>query len=333
MANELPVPDHFDPLNATKLMNIDYQSLYTKAKNWARIHSLQPASTDILKTCLMVIDCQNSFCIPTGQLYVAGAENDSNRLCEFIYKNLGMITDIIPTMDTHLAMQIFYSPFWIDENGNNPEPGTTISTNDVKSGRWKVNPVMAINYIDLQQYALHYVKKLLYNNKHDLFIWPFHSMIGGVGHALVGSIEEALFFHSVARNSQICFEIKGKNPLTENYSVLSPEVLEDHMGLPIDQKNSSLIKKLLSYDIVIVAGQAKSHCVAWTIQDLLDEINVKDPSLVSKIYLLEDCTSPVIISGVVDFTDQANETFKKFSDAGMNIVESTDPITNWKGMK
>jgi nicotinamidase-related amidase len=105
------------------------------------------------------------------------------------------------------------------------------------------------------------------------------------------------------------------------------------MDLPIDQKNSSLIKKLLSYDIVIVAGQAKSHCVAWTVQDLLNEINNRDPNLVSKIYLLEDCTSPVIISGVVDFTDQANETFKKFSDAGMNIVESTDPITNWKGMK
>jgi nicotinamidase-related amidase len=55
-------------------------------------------------------------------------------------------------------------------------------------------------------------------------------MLGGIGHALVSVIEEACFFHSVARHSPTLYEVKGDNPLTENYSVLSPEVLKDNQG-------------------------------------------------------------------------------------------------------
>ena len=72
--------------------------------------------------------------------------------------------------------------------------------------------------------------------------------------------------------------------------------------------------------------------MAWTIADLLNEINAADPTLAKKVYLLEDCTSPVVIPGVIDFTDQANEAFQRFADAGMNIVKSTDPIEDWPGL-
>ena len=50
-------------------------------------------------------------------------------------------------------------------------------------------------------------------------------MLGGIGHALVASVEEAVFFHSIVRKSQTQFELKGENPLTENYSILRPEIL------------------------------------------------------------------------------------------------------------
>jgi len=33
-------------------------------------------------------------------------------------------------------------------------------------------------------------------------------MLGGIGHALVSAVEEAVF-HAIARNSQTQFEIKG----------------------------------------------------------------------------------------------------------------------------
>ncbi len=154
-------------------------------------------------------------------------------------------------------------------------------------------------------------------------------MLGGIGHALVSAVEEALFFHNFARHSQTNFEIKGGNPLTENYSVLRPEVLEGASGRPIAQKNTRFLQKLLNFDAVIIAGQAKSHCVAWTIDDLLTEIMAQDPNLAKKVYLLEDCTSPVVVPGVIDFTAQADAAFQRFANAGMHIVKSTQPIDTW----
>jgi nicotinamidase-related amidase len=163
-------------------------------------------------------------------------------------------------------------------------------------------------------------------------IWPYHALLGGIGHALVAAVEEACFFHCLARKSQTGFEIKGGNPLVENYSVLKPEVLEGIDGRPVAQKNSRFLTKLLEFDVVIIAGQAKSHCVAWTIDDLLTEILAQDPDLARKVYLLEDCTSPVVVPGVIDFTAQADAAFARFAQAGMHVVRSTEPIEQWPGI-
>ena len=79
----------------------------------------------------------------------------------------------------------------------------------------------------------------------------------------------------------------------------------------------------------MVAGQAKSHCVAWTISDLLAEIQAVDPAMVSKVYLLEDCSSPVVVPGVVDFTEAAEETYRQFAEAGINLVSSVSDLSSW----
>jgi nicotinamidase-related amidase len=93
-----------------------------------------------------------------------------------------------------------------------------------------------------------------------------------------------------------------------------------------------LIKKLLDVDAVIIGGQAKSHCLAWTVEDLLSEILAVERSLTKKVYLLEDCSSPVVVPGVVDYTDQADAAFRKFAKAGMHLVRSTEPIAGWPGI-
>jgi nicotinamidase-related amidase len=170
-------------------------------------------------------------------------------------------------------------------------------------------------------------------SRYDLTVWPYHAMLGGIGYALVSSIEEAIFFHTIGRYSQPDFQMKGNNPQTEDYSVLGPEVLEDVEGRQIAQRNTRFIQKLLQFDIVIIAGQAKSHCVAWTIADLLVDILLRDKKLAEKVYLLEDCTSPVVVPEVLDYTDQANAAFRRFAEAGMHVVRSTDPIENWPGVK
>ncbi len=340
MQNKLPIPEHFDPTKVGEVWRVPYQLRASEARLWAKHQHLSPAVQDQTRICLLIIDAQNTFCIPEFELFVGGrsglgAVGDNQRLCEFIYRNLGAITSIAPTMDTHTAMQIFHPIFWINSAGEHPTPAATMITFDeVTQGLWQVNPevahsVMGGDYEALQKYALHYVKQLTAAGKYPLTIWPYHSMLGGIGHALVSAVEEAVFFHNIARNSQTIFEIKGSNPLTENYSVLRPEVLDGEDGRAIATKNTSLIQKLLDFDVVIIAGQAKSHCVAWTIDDLLTEITAKDPQLAKKVYLLEDCTSPVVVPGVIDFTDQAQAAFDRFAAAGMNIVQSTHNIADW----
>ncbi|MGQ9608729.1 MAG: isochorismatase [bacterium] len=337
--SELPIPAHFKPSKVGKIWRVRYQKIAKEAEKWAKKYDIEPASEDKIRVCLVLIDVQNTFCIPNFELFVGGqsgngAVEDNIRLCKFIYRNLGMITQIIATMDTHLAIQIFHPIFLVNDLGEHPAPATLISLDEIEKGIWKVNPaierIVHKDYNLLQNYLLHYVRKLQESGKYELTIWPYHAMLGGIGHALVSSVEEACFFHSIARKSQTKFQIKGDNPLTENYSVLSPEVLSGPDNERIADKNIDLINMILDFDKIIIAGQAKSHCVAWTVDDLLNVIKAKDPNMASKVYLLEDCTSPVVIPGVVDFTMKADQAFKQFAQAGMNIVRSEIPIASWQ---
>ena len=116
--------------------------------------------------------------------------------------------------------------------------------------------------------------------------------------------------------------------MTENYSALRPELSTESGGLA-PSKDDTFVDELLAYDALIVAGQAKSHCVAWTVADLLTEIEKRDPALARKVYLLEDATSPVVVPGVADFTDEADAVFREFEQAGMHRVLSTEPIDAW----
>jgi nicotinamidase-related amidase len=240
-------------------------------------------------------------------------------------------------MDTHMAVQIFHSAFLVDENGVNPPPYTEISSDEIAEGKWKVSS-WAINSTSLgdtrapQEYLLHYARELEESGKYRLMVWPYHAMLGGIGHALVSAIEEAAFFHTIARGSQTRFVVKGNNPLTEHYSIFRPEVTEDTCGEQIASENEKLVSDLLEYDAVIIAGQAKSHCVAWTVSDFLEIIRNRDTDLARKIYLLEDCSSSVVVDGGADFTDHASEAFARFERAGMNIVRSSDPLPSWPGM-
>jgi len=125
---------------------------------------------------------------------------------------------------------------------------------------------------------------------------------------------------------------KARNPLTEHYSAIGPEVLDDHTGAHIGEKTYKFIDKVQHFDAVVIGGQAKSHCVSWTIDDLLRQIQERDESLANKVYLLEDCSSPVVVPEVVDYTEEADAAFERYSEAGMHLVRSTDPIPSWPGI-
>ena len=320
---------------------MDYEARARDAEAWAQEQHLRPAARDKRRICMLMVDVQNTFCIPGFELFVAGrsgtgAVEDNRRLCEFLYRNMGAITQIVPSLDTHHAMQIFHAAWIVDEDGAHPEPYTLISSADVEDGRWRVNPAVTEALEMDADYAArhlaHYTRTLAAGGKYELTVWPYHALLGGIGHALVSAVEEAIFFHGQARHSRPAFQVKGEQALTEHYSMLGPEVTRGPDGEHLGGLNSALIEQLLGFDAVVVAGQAKSHCLAWTIDDLLSEDDAREHALAERTYLLEDCTSPVVVPGVVDYTDEADAAFERYAAAGMHVVRSSDPIEGWPGV-
>ncbi|MBI5954122.1 MAG: isochorismatase [Chloroflexi bacterium] len=331
---QLPIPDFFDSTRVGEIWKVDYAARAAQARDWAKQHDLEAATASKKRISLLLVDVQNTFCIPNFELFVGGrsghgAVDDNVRLCEFIYRNLGNITSITATLDTHLSQQIFHPIFFVDADGNHPAPYTVIQAEQLQREEWKFNPALAPRYGITPEYGqkmmIHYAETLRKRGKYALTIWPYHAMLGGIGHALVPAVEEAIFFHSIARLSQPKFEIKGEHPFTEHYSVITPDVTKGPKGETLGKHNDAFIAELKQVDALVITGQAKSHCVAWTISDLLDDIRATDPELAKKVYLLDDCTSPVVVPGA-DFTDQADEAFESFAQAGMKIIKSTDVL-------
>jgi len=334
MSRDLPMPPHYHGDRVAEVYRVDYEACFHAASAWADEHSVEPASTDRRRVCLLAVDVQNTFCAPGFELFVAGrsgtgAVDDSKRLCEFVYRNLAAITEVVVTMDTHQAFQIFHAPFLVDPEGRHPDPYTLVTVADVASGLWSVDPraaeTLGVEANEARGHLRSYVEALAAGGKYDLTIWPFHAMLGGIGHALVSALEEAFFFHSIARRAQTRFEIKGRHPLTEHYSVLGPEVRQAPDDRLPGARNDALVGHLCEFDAVIVAGQAKSHCVAWTVADLL----LDAPEIAPRLYLLQDCSSPVVVPGAVDYTDAADGAFAAFAEQGVHVGDSTIALDTW----
>ena len=344
----LPLPPFYNPANVVNDARwIDYMGVHTAALDWRKQHGLRASATDRRKVGLLVIDAQNTFCHPKGELFVGGmndngAVEDSVRTTEFIYRNLSVLSNLEFTLDTHRTYAVFHPSFLIDQQGNSPAPFENVSIDDVKAGKWVVNPFAAtaigVPYPFLVKHLEDYTSKLAAAGRYALTIWPYHSMIGDKGHALVSGLMEAAHFHGIVRGVQPGLHIKGTHPLAENYSIFGMEIDQLFDGTPL-QRNTEILQQLEKFDYVIIAGQAKSHCVAWTIDDFLKQILAKDPSLASKVYLLEDCMTTIVAknpaTGAVlyDYTPETDAAFARFRDAGMHIVQSTTPIEDWPGIE
>jgi nicotinamidase-related amidase len=345
---ELPLPGFFEARHAAEWgYRPDQAALFAAAAPWRREHGISPSAADRANLHLLLIDVQRDFCFPEGALYVAGrsgrgAIDDNRRLAAFLYRNLAAITNVTTTMDTHFAYQIFFPSFWV---GADDEPLTAhreVTADDVRAGRARPNPALAAwlgdgSYAWLLAEVQHYCAELERAGKYRLYLWPPHCILGSDGHTLAGVIHEARTFHAFVRGAQSWIEVKGTHPLTESYSVLRPEVLVRHDGQLQGQQNTHFLKTLVDSDAVIIAGQAASHCVKSTIDDLLDVILRQDPELVKKVYLLTDCMSAVTVPDgaggfVADFTPQAEAALGRFADAGMHLVESVQPLAGWPGL-
>ena len=296
----LPLPSHFDRRNAEVWSySPNAARLASLGAEWRAAQAIPAAAEGGPRVSLLIVDAQKDFCFPEGTLYVGGrsgrgAIEDNARLAEFIYHNLASISDITTTMDSHLPYQIFFTSFWLDREGGAFPEYTIVTAEMVASGEARPNPALAPalaagDYAWLRDQAEFYCRELARTSKYQLTLWPYHVLLGTDGHALAGVIAEACLFHSFARQSPLHVEVKGTHPLTENYSVLKPEVLTARDGRPLARQNTALLARLHEVDALVFAGQAASHCVRWTIDDIYAEIRYADPRAADRITILRDC--------------------------------------------
>jgi len=346
---EVPLPSFYRPEHAASFgYRPDAAALLREAASWREQHGIAPASGDALHTRLLLIDVQKDFCFPEGALFVGGrsgrgALEDNRRMAEFIHRNLSRLTSITATLDTHHPFQIFFPSFWIDRDGAPLPAHRTVTVDDLDAGRARPDPALAswLSGGDAQwllAQARHYCETLEREGRYTLYLWPPHCLLGSEGHALVGVLQEARLFHAYARRAQNRLTSKGEHPLSENYSVIRPEVLTRHDGGILGTRDTDLLDELLSVDRLIIAGQAASHCVRSTVDDLLEGIRARDPALARRVYLLTDCMSSVAVPDgqggfVSDFTEETEAALSRYAEAGMQLVRAQTPLEGWPGFE
>jgi nicotinamidase-related amidase len=264
---------------------------------------------------LLLIDPQNDFCIANGPggekgaLVVGGADNDMIRLAEFIVKNTKRIYEIHCTLDSHQTVHIAHPIFWKNSRGEHPAPFTVITADDVKHGVWSAT------YAPFQKRAQAYVDSLAVNKRYALVIWPPHCIIGSWGASIVPSVSNALIAWETAKFDKVNFVPKGSNFFTEHYSGVKADV-EDPSD-PSTKMNTNLIKAMTQADEIILAGEALSHCLANTVQDIAAEFGDDN---IKKFTLLTDCSS-----NVTGFEKLGTDFIVNMSKRGMKLAKST----NW----
>lgn len=303
-------PSFYEPKRIGTLFYPDVAAIAVAAAS----ADLPPAAEDRQKVHLLIVDMQVDFCHKEGNLYVPGALGDIRRLIEFIYRRAEEITDITCTLDSHLPFQIFHPAWWADGDGNHPEPLTLITHEDVEAGRWR--PLV------MPDYSAAYVRRLEEQAKKVLTIWPYHVMMGGVGNTLDQELWSAIIWHSLARKSQPAWLTKGRVPQSEHYSAIQPEI--PVAGHPWGGRHEALLRALERYDAVLFAGEAESHCVLETVEDVVEAFG-DQPGMLHKLYVLRDCTSAVQ-HPEIDFHALALARFEEFEKKGVNFVDSTEPL-------
>lgn len=256
-------------------------------------------------TALLIIDAQNDFCSPYGALYVPGAEQDVSRIAALITRHTQRIGRIFVTLDTHHILNIAHPLFWHDERGIPPQPFTEITRNDVDTGKW--SPVSDLEYVKT------YLSNLESQGAFRHFIWPEHCLVGSQGAALDDTIMDALRYWTHQTGRDYLAVVKGTNNLSEHFGVFRAQV--PVAGDASTELNTTFLKELAAFDRILVAGEARSHCVATSLRQLIDFA----PELARRVSVLTDCMSDVTGLGYL-----ADPIFEAAFEHGMNFTTSIE---------
>ena len=255
---------------------------------------------------LVLIDCLVDFIHKNGALPVKGAIEDTRRTGQFIVNNLSKIKNIEIMEDTHQIYQIFHAAYWTNKEGKHPDPFTVIKLDDLKTWTPKCELEWAITYLE---------------KVGQLIIWPYHTFEGSIGRCVDPALLEILYYWSFVREQKLNFHAKGTLAESEMYGAFAPEVWIGN--IPNGSFNQLLLGHLLTHEKMIFAGQAKSHCVLTTLQQICNRLRAFAPSRIKDIYVLTDCMSNVQ-HPEIDFDEITKIEFEKLAKYGMNFVTSTE---------
>ncbi len=258
---------------------------------------------------LVTIDPQQDFCHPDGALFVPGAPDDIRRLAAMIQRIGDRIDEIHVTLDSHHDVHIAHPIWWVNGRGEHPDPFTIISAKDVENGVWSAKRP------SLHKRSLAYVRTLEANGRYPLCIWPPHCLIGSRGHAVVPELFDVLQEWERRKFFPVHYLTKGSNLYSEHYGALQADVPDP--SDPSTQLDTAFIRTLEEADIILLAGEAGSHCLANTVIDLAD--NFGDEATIRKLHLLTDATSPV-----AGFEPTQRDFIQRMTQRGMQLTTTTD---------
>ena len=246
---------------------------------------------------LLIIDPQNDFCdLPAGwlpvdpvtgkatspALPVAGAHADMLRLATLIREGAAGISAIVVTLDSHHRFDIAHPTFWKTGTGAAVGPFTPITAAQVRKGDYLPKDAAMLPR------AVAYIDELERRGRYTLMVWPVHCEIGSWGHNVHPAVKAAYNAWEDSRLAMVQKIGKGSNPWTEHYSAMQAEVPDEED--PATQLNTALNASLDQADLLIIAGEASSHCVKATTEHIVENL----PSgKTGKVVLLTDCMSPV----------------------------------------
>ncbi|HSV45973.1 MAG TPA: cysteine hydrolase [Ramlibacter sp.] len=246
---------------------------------------------------LLLIDPQNDFCdLPddwcaadpaTGAplrpaLPVAGAHADMLRLADAIRAGTAGIAGITVTLDSHHRFDIAHPTFWQARGGGAVAPFTQITAAQVRAGEFLPRDASGLDR------ALAYLDELERRGRYTLMVWPVHCEIGSWGHNVHPAVKAAYNAWEDRLLRVVTKVGKGSNPWTEHYSAIQAEVPD--AGDPDTEVNLALIASLDRADLLVIAGEASSHCVRATTEHIVAHLPSRRPA---KLLLVTDCMSPV----------------------------------------
>ncbi|MBV5294383.1 MAG: cysteine hydrolase [Curvibacter lanceolatus] len=274
---------------------------------------------------LLIIDPQNDFCdLPESwqfsapmtecrvgpALPVAGAHADMQRLAALIHAGKSGISDIIVTLDSHHRVDVAHPPFWVQADGSPVAPFTTITARQVRDGVYRPRMAAALPRV------IRYLDELQAQGRYTLMVWPIHCEIGTWGHNIHAGVQAACNQWEEEQLSIVRQVYKGANPWTEHYSALQAEVPDP--GDPETLLNQKLIWQLDQADVLLIAGEASSHCVKASTEHIVDKLPSRQ---LSKVVLLTDCMSPV-----GGFEQQAAGFFAAMAAQGVHLATSEEVL-------